>query len=233
MDKKRKRNEEDDESRMSSVQGEKKEKQSIPKETRFTLIVWPWGECRLIRGVGRYCFGPKWTGPVKDLAGQLELLEEGECVSVIEVSVGADGNHHPCPVLDTVDTLIYYGTINEEHMIDFPEEALAFPRLENLCFHWFNLRRIPPEILKTKIKWIRVKKIQEPPLFLLDKPSHIDKIQPLPWEPSIEDQLRPFRNLRQVLLLGLGEKSPTRWASFLKRGLYDPRLFLVVAEFLK
>ena len=48
-------------------------------------------------------------------------------------------------------------------------------------------------------------------------------------------QLEPFRHLRQLLLLGLGEEEKkTPWTSFLKlHRLEDPRLFLLVAEFLK
>ena len=234
----------DNDSRMSFVLpgqneregGEEKteKKQSIPKDVQFTLIVWPWDECRLIRGVNRHRTGVEWTGPMKELAGQLKLLEKGEYVSVVEVSTDADGKYLPCPALDTVDTLIYYGEFNKNLVIDFPMEVLTLSRLERLQFHWVDLRRIPPEILETKIKWISFRKVQEPPLFLLENSCEIEWAKPLPWESGIEDQLKPFKHLRQLLLLGLGEKNPTPWSSFLKlHRLHDPRLFLFVAEFLK
>ena len=231
-----KRKETDVESRMSEKEQEKEDEEdrSIPEEAQFTLIVWPWDECRLIRGVNRHWIGVEWTGPMKELADRLKLLEKGEYVSVVEVSTDADGKYLPCPALDTVDTLIYYGDFNKNLVIDFPLEVLTLSRLEGLQFRWVDLRRIPPEILETNLKWISFRKVQEPPLFLLENQCGIKWVKPLPWEPGIEDRLRPFKHLHQLLLLGLGEETPTAWSSFLKlHRLHDPRLFLFAAEFLK
>lgn len=205
------------------------EKQSIPEKIRFHLLVWPDGECRLLSCPEGLRRDVEWDGPIKDLANQ---LNEGEVESVEVVAVGS--KYFPCPMIDTVETLMYSGHFKYEFPIDFPKEALALPRLESLGFHWFNLRCIPPEILETKIKRVSVRKVQEPPLFLLENSCEIEWAKPLPWESGIEDQLKPFKHLRQLLLLGLGEKNPTPWSSFLKlHRLHDPRLFLFVAEFLK
>lgn len=153
---------------------------------------------------------------------------------MVTVRVASDGKYCPCPVIETVDTLLYDGHFDYEFFLSFPMEALAFPRLEGLQFRWVNVRSIPPEILKVNLKWFCAQRVQEPPLFLLESECRTDWIQPLHWEFGIEDLLRPFKHLRQLLLLGLGEDKPTPWPSFLKlHRLHDPRLFLLVAEFLK
>lgn len=44
--------------------------------------------------------------------------------------------------------------------------------------------------------------------------------------------LQPVTNLCDAILLGLAETNATTWSDFIKRGLYDPRLFLVVGSFI-
>lgn len=154
-------------------------------------------------------------------------------MDTVTVRVASDGKYCPCPVIETVDTLLYDGHFDYEFFLDFPMEALAFPRLEGLQFRWVNVRSIPPEILKVNLKWLCTQKVQEPPLFLVESECQIEWAKPFYWG-SIEDQLKPFRHLRQLLLLGLGEENPSVWSFFLKlHRLHDPRLFLFVAEFLK
>lgn len=223
------------ESRMSDGEEEKtEEEQSIPEKTRFHLLIWPNGECRLVRFHLGQRGADEWDGPVKDLPGRLAQLNEGY-VELIDTLLTSDGKYFPSPLIDTVETLLYHGHFKCESVLDFPKEALTFPRLERLIFRWVNVRSIPPEILETKVEQVSVRKVQEPPLFLLENPCEIEWVNPLHWEPGIEDQLKPFKHLRQLLLLGLGqEEKPTPWSSFLKlHRLHDPRLFLLVAEFLK
>lgn len=219
MDQQRKRSEEGDESRMSSVQGEKKEKQSIPEKTRFLLYV-GW-ECFLAIEVGT-TRALQWRGPIHELEHQLEIRDWGQ-VKVVEVGVHDDGPVCSFPLLETI-TQVEFNGYDRRIVIDFPEEILRLPRLQ--CVFFFNLRvrRIPPAILDTPVRSLLSCTV-EPPWFLVESQIGVNGES---WF-----QLERFRRLRQVLLLGLGEENPTTWSSFLKRGLYDPRLFLFVSEFLK
>ena len=232
MDQKKKKRKE--ESRILDGDGEqkKREKQSIPEEEvkRYELILWPDGECRLLFCTKIGQIGVKWDGHVTNLGDRVKHLD----VSKVDVRVASDGTYFPCPAIDTVETLVYSGHFDYKFSIDFPMEALALPRLAGLQFHWMNVRSLPPEILETKLEWICAQQIQNPPLFLLESPCPIKVLKPWPWEPRPKDVLQPFRHLRQLLLLGLGEEKKTSWTSFLKfHRLEDPRLFLLIAEFLK
>ncbi len=235
MDQKKKKRKE--ESRISEEEEKKKkkrEKQSIPEEVkRYELILWPDGNCRLIVCTTFGRAEVAWDGSIRNLADRVKQLSE-KGVSKVDVRVASDGTYFPCPAIDTVETLVYSGHFDYRFSIDFPMEALALPRLTGLQFHWINVRSLPPEILETKLEWICAQQIQDPPLFLLESPRQIKVLKPWPWEPRPKDVLQPFKHLRQLLLLGLGEEKKTPWTSFLKlHRLYDPRLFLLIAEFLK
>lgn len=202
------------------MQGEKKEKQSIPEKTRFLLYVGR--TCYLRTEVGTLR-SVQWHGPMHELEHQLEIRDWGQ-VEVVEVGVSDDGPVSSFPLLETITKVEFTGH-DWKIVIDFPEEILRLPRLQCVFFFGLRVRRIPPVILDTSITSLLVNAI-EPPWFLTESPIEVDGMSMC--------QLEPFKHLRQLLLLGLGEEKPTTWSSFLKyHKLHDPRLFLFVAEFLK
>lgn len=188
---------------------------------------------RLVLYVGRTCYlrtevgtlrPVQWQGPIHELEHQLEIRDWGQ-VEIVEVGVSDDGPVSSFPLLETI-TKVEFSGHDWRIVIDFPEEFLRLPRLQCVFFFGLRVRRIPPAILDTSITSLLVNTI-EPPWFLVESPIDVDG--------ESMCQLEPFRHLRQVLLLGLGEEENlTTWSSFLKyHKLYDPRLFLFVAEFLK
>lgn len=186
----------------------------------WIYVIYP-AECWLVSPMGTLR-SIEWEGPIEQLEAQLER-RRGQVVRAV-VRVSEDGNVPSCPLLDTISHVEYQG-FDQKLAIDLPGEILRLPRLKHLSAYRLRVRRIPRAILDTSITSLLVNTI-EPPWFLVESPIEVDGMA--------ECQLEPFRHLRQLLLLGLGEETPTPWSSFLKlHRLHDPRLFLFVAEFLK
>ncbi len=206
---------------MSKRRCEGEEEESGPKKTRFLLYAGR--TCLLCTEVGTLR-PAQWHGPMHELEHQLEIRDWGQ-VEVVEVGVSDDGPVCSFPLLETITEVGFSGH-DRRIAIDFPEEILRLPRLKHLAFYLLRVRRIPPAILDTPVQSLLVNTI-EPPVFLVESQIEVDGMSLC--------QLEPFRHLRQLLLLGLGEEEkPTAWTSFLKlHRLEDPRLFLLVAEFLK
>lgn len=116
-------------------------------------------------------------------------------------------------------------------VIDFPLELVqSLPRLRRLDILWVydRIEKIPLAVLDTSIEYLNIQPgpIHPYPYWLLyrNPPIHPKR----PGDTLYEE----CDALRVLILLGLEEAKDTSWSRFLKRGLYDPRLFLFVFDWL-
>lgn len=172
----------------------------------------------------------EWEGPTEELVDQLKR-RKGTLVLVQLFIEEGEEKCPSCPVIETIEDVQYIRRYdyNPPVVVDFPREVLRLPRLQSFRAFGVHVNSIPAAILDTPVKELDVHP-RVVPAFLVESSVKVN------W--TVHWLLEPFKHLRQLLLLGLGEeeekKPPTPWSSFLKQHrLHDPRLFLFVAEFLK
>lgn len=169
----------------------------------------------------------KWTASFYEIELRLSGLGSPWAITEVLIVVKESGYLEPFPFLETIDCIYYsfYKGFDFTTSIDFPVDALKLPRLKTLKFKGLLLNRVPEEVASSGITHLTACP-REMPWCLIESDIVLESPVEKPIFPSIEERVEPFRTLRKLILLGLAEKNDTAWSSFIKRGLYDPRLFL-------
>ncbi len=107
-------------------------------------------------------------------------------------------------------------------IFDFPDALLRIPSLESLRVPLFTLiQRIPPSF---RVKHLEVHCV-EAPYWLLETTNLENTLVR-----GSHNWLYQLQDLRQLVLQGLECRGP--WKRWLTEGLYDPRLFALIRDFL-
>lgn len=166
------------------------------------------------------------------------IMQEGDLEQVRRM-IAAEAEEDNV-VIRTV-TVMFHGTINSDipvpksaHRVtmwcighELEEFVKLYPSLADAC-----------ELRELECNFVRLDRLS-PKWTQLQKYNGIPPIQ-LPywwvdWEKPPEAEyinLEPFKNLRKIILQGLGSPCRTEWSRFLTQGMYDPRLFLYVKTWL-
>jgi len=132
----------------------------------------------------------------------------------------------PADLSQTIQELSFLDCVT---MTSLPLEVCTLQNLQGLFFIGHRLESLPREMVQLKsLKRLLLygSRLETVPVWV----GRLPKLESVSfaWSDEQIGWLRPAGRLEHLLNCGLSEEQATPWTRFLTRGLYDPRLFLVI-----